>query len=857
MSENDEGELPLTDLMREAFRGEKSGESADPPQQFGRFSVREKLGQGGMGDVFIAFDETLQRRVALKTIRSIHRLNVETQVRFLREARILSQLDHPNICRIHDYVRGDEVDVLVLELIEGQSLGEHMRSGVTRVEALRIATELVDALSAAHAAGVVHRDLKPANVMITPEGQVKVLDFGIARSMSSDEIEATDEGTQDSAETGTQIVGLTGLYQTLEGSILGTVAYMSPEQAHGKLVTAASDLYAFGLIFQELLTGVAIQPRGLTVNELLRRAREGIHEPMTSRSAAGARIGKDLVRLIGDLESVTPKDRPSASTTHERLRAIAGKPQRRMKQLAATILVALAIGASVKYTFDLEHERSLAVTAMNEADLRRGQAEELIDNVVGTLRGQLQPLGRLDLLEDVGVLAQNYFASVPEDTLTANELRRRSQTLYQLGEVEAASGDLAASHALSEQSLRLARKHVEADPSDADWLFELGQSEFYVGAALRDQGHTERARQHWQHYLDVSEQLAALDPTNDAWQIELAWARTNLAVLDLEQGDAVAAEAIFGEVLTYWDARAAEHPDDQDTQVELADILSWSAESLLAQNEWERTIELLKRERDIRIAVLEHEPDVAEWKRRLSTTHNKLAVAHNEIRTHSETALTNITQALELSGALTAQDPRNAEWLREHGMNLLMIAKATPTDDPRGAGAAREASRIFEYLSSQDRSNVEWRMQSAKVDISVGYDQLDRGDLDGALASAERAMAQLEDSAAAGPRPRHAIVNALRLAGNTLAQLGDEARARAAWQRGVDIFERGTLAAPLQVRDLELLIECLIRLENRDAATGHLEALVALGPITSPTLIELCLTHAYEAFLPSPPDEKK
>jgi tRNA A-37 threonylcarbamoyl transferase component Bud32 len=157
-------------------------------QKIGHIRIEECLGAGGMGAVFVGFDEKLQRRVALKAIRS-DRLDAVTRRRFLAEARVLSQLDHPNICRIHGYLEGEEEDFLVLELIPGRTLRQALAAGIEPRDRLRIAEEVARALAAAHERGVVHRDLKPDNVMLTEALEAKVLDFGLARS-------AEDDGTE-------------------------------------------------------------------------------------------------------------------------------------------------------------------------------------------------------------------------------------------------------------------------------------------------------------------------------------------------------------------------------------------------------------------------------------------------------------------------------------------------------------------------------------------------------------------------------------------------------------------------------------------------------------------------------------
>src|SRR4051794_3120899 len=150
-------------------------------RRLGHIRVERILGQGGMGDVYEGFDEKLARRVALKALHRDQRLDDEARARLIREARTLSQLDHPNICRIHDYIEGADADVLVLELIEGRTLQRAIEEGLSRAEKLRISQAIAEVLVVAHRFGIVHRDLKPENVMLTKTGVVKVLDFGLAR----------------------------------------------------------------------------------------------------------------------------------------------------------------------------------------------------------------------------------------------------------------------------------------------------------------------------------------------------------------------------------------------------------------------------------------------------------------------------------------------------------------------------------------------------------------------------------------------------------------------------------------------------------------------------------------------------
>ncbi len=214
------------------------------------YKVTSKLGEGGMGEVWRAEDTKLGRDVALKMLPEGFSQDPERLARFEREARVLASLSHANIAGIHGLEEIDGKRFLVMELIEGQTLAERIQQGPIPIEeAVRIARQIAEAVEAAHDKGVVHRDLKPANVNITPDGNVKVLDFGLAKALIGDPMsgDGVDQGLSLSP---TLTQAMTGL-----GVLLGTAGYMSPEQARGKPVDLRADIWSFGCILYEMLTG--------------------------------------------------------------------------------------------------------------------------------------------------------------------------------------------------------------------------------------------------------------------------------------------------------------------------------------------------------------------------------------------------------------------------------------------------------------------------------------------------------------------------------------------------------------------------------------------------------------------------
>jgi serine/threonine-protein kinase len=219
------------------------------------YEIVEKLGEGGMGLVFKARDIQLGRFVAVKVLLANIGESPDHKARFIQEARAASSLNHPNIITIHDIVSIEQGECIVMEFVRGKTLADMLEDHrLPVVECLRIATQMADALAAAHSIGIVHRDLKPANVMVTPEGLAKVLDFGLAKLAGEDEGKDAFGGAFGDTDR-TMSIHMNTRPKTAEGAIIGTVAYMSPEQAQGLGVDARSDIFSLGAVLYEMLTG--------------------------------------------------------------------------------------------------------------------------------------------------------------------------------------------------------------------------------------------------------------------------------------------------------------------------------------------------------------------------------------------------------------------------------------------------------------------------------------------------------------------------------------------------------------------------------------------------------------------------
>src|SRR5215510_14296120 len=226
--------------------------------QLGSYEITALLGKGGMGEVYRARDTKLGRDVAIKTLPEEFTSDPDRLARFQREAKLLASLNHPNIGAIYGLEEFNGSPVLILELVEGETLAERLKRGPLPIdESLKIAIDVAGALEEAHEKGVIHRDLKPGNIKLTPEGKVKVLDFGLAKALEGNEAPAVLSNSPTLTNAA-----------TLQGVILGTAGYMSPEQAKGRAVTRAADIWAFGCVLYEMLTGRPIF-EGEDVSEIL------------------------------------------------------------------------------------------------------------------------------------------------------------------------------------------------------------------------------------------------------------------------------------------------------------------------------------------------------------------------------------------------------------------------------------------------------------------------------------------------------------------------------------------------------------------------------------------------------------
>jgi len=313
--------------------------SLAPGTRLGPYEIQSPLGAGGMGEVYRARDTKLGRDIALKFLPPLFTADADRVARFEREARLLASLNHPHIGAIYGFEDAGNVPALVLELVEGETLDDRVRRGpLPLTETLALARQITDALDAAHKAGIVHRDLKPSNIKITPDGAVKVLDFGLAKALTT---EGSDPNLSKSATMTAN--------GTIAGVILGTAAYMSPEQARGRPVDRRTDIWAFGCVLFEMLTGssaFARDPATDTIAAVVGAEPEWKslppHTPGSIRRLLTRCLQKDARRRLHDIADARIELEDAMLTPAEQA---PGAPSQRWSRLAVSaVSLGIAIG---------------------------------------------------------------------------------------------------------------------------------------------------------------------------------------------------------------------------------------------------------------------------------------------------------------------------------------------------------------------------------------------------------------------------------------------------------------------------------------------------------------------------------
>ncbi len=325
--------------------------SLTPGTRIGPYEVSALIGAGGMGQVYRATDTNLKRTVAIKVLPTTMASDAARVARFQREAEVLARLNHPNIAQVHGLEKSDGITALVMELIEGSTLADRIAQGRMPLdEALAAAKQIAEALEAAHEQGIIHRDLKPANIALAANDQVKVLDFGLAKLAQPEGLTSSDPSASPTITSPAMMTGV--------GMIFGTAAYMSPEQAKGRVVDKRSDVWAFGCVFYEMLCGRRAFP-GEDVSDTLATVLKGepdwnalpMNVPPPVRALIQGCLRKDRKERIGDISTALFLVGQAHMATPPALVRAPRVSRRAMLVVAAVVILATTIAATVVWRF--------------------------------------------------------------------------------------------------------------------------------------------------------------------------------------------------------------------------------------------------------------------------------------------------------------------------------------------------------------------------------------------------------------------------------------------------------------------------------------------------------------------------
>ncbi len=800
-------------------------------ERFGHIHVTDVVGHGGVGEVYGGYDEKLERRVAVKVLSPEQRLDAEARERLLREARALSKLDHPNICRIHDYIEAEKSDLLILEYIDGRTLSEVGAENLSRREKLRIVSAVASGLVAAHRAGIVHRDLKPDNVMLTKTGEVKILDFGLARWLGRAR-GVVREGSD--RYRALHVVPMQHVFDgdtvpfpphrtpgaplaTAVGVTMGTPLFMSPEQARGDDLTPASDMFAFGLLMQFLFTGAEPHPEHLDAREIILRVSRG--ETDAVHGAA-----RDITALINRLKQFAPADRPTAVETLERLRRLADKPRRRAWTAVAVILVAIAALGIWRYTVDLQVERAKAVAAQQEAEKRRAQLETMVEFMLGDLRLKLDTLGRLDVLDDVGKRALVYFESLDPKTLTPAALARNAKALNQLSEVSSKRGQSEQALALANRSLALTNTALRREPRNGEVLLAHGAAHFFIGETLRTKKKFGEAMRHMQDYRKDGKTLVALDPRNPMYQRELAYGESAIAsVLESDKNFKEALER-YRASLGLKEGLVRRDPDNAEYQADVARALNKVGAVLYSLGDIGGARDYAERELAIYRTLVAREPDQALWRQRLATSMSYLGRVQRV--TGDRAAASALWQEeLSIERELAERDPQNVKWQRNVASTLHRIAlERLDNGDYRGAVAyCAEARTKIKYIVARS-DDKQFAYDSASIEVTWARLRARAGDNASARETLRGVIASLP-----GDRASQALAASAYFYIGEMSGGGREAEE--AWRRAEETLAP-LIPTSTEVTDRGLWVRILARRNRGAEAKDVIAQLSATGYAT-------------------------
>ena len=789
-------------------RGVRHGELA-PDDLLGDCRILSLLGEGGMGEVYLAEDTRLERRVAIKLLK--RQLGDDARGKqFQHERRVLAGLTHPGIARLYGAALSPEGrSYLVMEYVEGERLDRYCDAhGLGVPERLALFRKVCAAVAYAHQNLVVHRDLKPANIWVTPEGEPKLLDFGIAKLLDPDAGEDGDPTP------------------TLRGAM--TPEYASPEQLRGEAITTASDVYSLGVILCELLTGQ--RPYRLKSRRPVEIAQaictEELRRPSTLVSAtdahgraktlpSGQSADRLRRRLRGDLDNIValalrkePARRyASVGQFSEDLRRhgeglpVLARPdtlayrtskfvRRNKVGVAAAAFVALALVAGLVAT----------TWEARRADRRFNDVRQLAHAMLFEIEPQIASLsGATPARSALVKHALEYLDSLSREAGKNRELRRELATAYEkVGEVQGNPsvsnlGDLNGALSSYRKAQELRRSLAQADPRDARARNELATNDENLGSVLWWSNQTDGALASYAEALKLRRALLAAQPASAEF-------RRGFASLQMSMGEVAAwngrpAEALedYRQALAVDQALATERPDDVEAQINVVRCLSHIGGAQKDAGQYDAAAETLGQAENFIASIVQRHPDnssarIEQW----FVTYSRCEMYNAQKATDKALALG--PRMVDLAESLARQDPKNTSLQHDladsydyYGESLFQGKRWQES-----IAAYQQALDIDTRLAGQSPENGEYLHSSGTDNFGIGRTRLELGQLDEAEAAAQRAEHFLGDAYAKDASnlvPRRELVNVYVTRGKICERRGQTAEARRWFQQALTNLE--------------------------------------------------------------------
>jgi tetratricopeptide (TPR) repeat protein len=810
-----------------------------------RYVPGVEIARGGMGRILAAEDRLLGRRVALKQIR---RSSEGLARRFQREQRITARLQHPAIIPIHDAgTLADGEPFFVMRLVKGESLDRSAAAARTleaRLRLLPAVIGVVDAVAYAHGEGVVHRDLKPQNVLVGPFGEVVVLDWGLARELDGvADQPGNTEGSDDEEASGS---GGGDALATRAGEVLGTLAYMAPEQAEGRQADARSDVYGLGAMLYHVLTGAP--PHAGRGASLSSGAARHAPRPLAARVPEAP---ADLVAIVERAMAADPEARyPSAQQLAEDLkrwqagrlveahRYTPGDLLRRfVRRYRAPLLVALAslvvlatLGGLALRRIVAERARALgeqarAETARGRAEAQRIAAETLVGFILGDLRSRLERVGRLDALEGVARAVIAYHDGSPASGDAATSLRR-SEVAGLAGDVAFAIGDLAA----ADDSFERSRRAAEEAGAAGGAVEARCHAALRLGDVRKRHGELDAATKLYEACGDAARGLAGRKSRELGLQSLLARAEISRI-----RGDLPGSRRLLEDGLPAAIALAAEAggPGGDASHLllqlrsDLAKTLDLSGEVRAQREQAAAALDLARARAAARPNDFSARSDLA-----VSQTDLGGADEHGGDFTAAERSY---REALSEHRLLAARDPSNTEWQRSVGVvaDRLGTLMMTRGDLKAALPWLSESDAASARLVAIAPENLEWQRDLGISALALGDVLAELGRVDEARSETQRAVDVFDRLMGKAPdagRGEHDLGIALGHLGQLELKAHRQAAGRAAQERSVELLRRHFRRAETPQIRHELAAALLILAENEEgaAALAHLEEVLEI-----------------------------